>query len=240
MIDSDDNSETGYAMPGVGADQMIEVYGKNQAVLSSVLYTFNDNRESTDWNGFNALSTTNARSIQNTVEVQVPLFDLGATSSDEIKVVLQSNDNEGNTDLADTVLSLNNNEFSLNGAVKQLINDSNTLNEGDGIVIDGYFGDWNNIEKQFNVMSSAESEHVDLQDYAAILQNDKSYMYMSVSGNILNGISVPAYNAKSMPDQNSESTDSDEPVNGVSNQESTPLPVMSSEDTVYILSLIHI
>ena len=235
MIDSDDNSETGYAMPGIGADQMIEVYGKNQAVLSSVLYTFNDNRDSIDWNGFNALSTTNARSIQNTVEVQVPLFDLGATSSDEMKVVLQSTDNEGNTDLADTVLSLNSNEFSLNDIVSQLVNDSNTLNEGEGIVIDGYFGDWNNIEKQFNVMSSAESEHVDLQNYAAITQNEQSYMYMSVSGNILNGISIPVYNAKSMPDQKADSTGSDEPVNGVSNQESTPLPVMSSEDTIYVL-----
>jgi hypothetical protein len=203
--------------------------------LISVLYTFNDNRDSTDWNGFNSLSIINARSIQNTVEVQVPLFDLGATTEDEIKVVLQSTDNEGNTDLADTVLSLNNDEFSLNEIVSQLVNDSNTMNEGEGIVIDGYFGDWNNVEKQFNIMSSAESEHVNLQDYTAITQNEKSYMYMSVSGNVLNGISVPAYNAKSMPDQKTESTGSDEPVNGVSNQEYTPFPVMSSEDTIYVL-----
>ena len=54
FIDSDDNAETGYSIPGIGADQMIELYGKNQAILSSVLYTFNNNRDSTDWNAFNA------------------------------------------------------------------------------------------------------------------------------------------------------------------------------------------
>ena len=60
-------------------------------------------------------------------------------------------------------------------------------------------------------------------------------MYMSVSGNVLNGISIPAYNAKSMPDQKTESTGSTEPVNGDSNQETAPLPVASSEDTIYVL-----
>jgi hypothetical protein len=38
-----------------------------------------------------------------------------------------------------------------------------------------------------------------------------------------------------MPDQRTGSTGSNEPVNGVSNQQSTPLPVMSSEDTIYVL-----
>ncbi len=60
-------------------------------------------------------------------------------------------------------------------------------------------------------------------------------MYLSVSGNILNGISVPAYSAKSMPDVKTGSTGSDEPVNGVSNQQNNPLPVLSSEDTIYVL-----
>ena len=132
-------------------------------------------------------------------------------------------------------MSLNNEGFSLSEVVNQLVTDSNTFNEGDGIVIDGYFGDWNNIEKQFNIVSTAESEHVDLQNYAAVEQNDNSYMYMSVSGNVLNGISIPAYNAKSMPDQKTGSTGSTEPVNGDSNQETAPLPVASSEDTIYVL-----
>ena len=120
--------------------------------------------------------------------------------------------------------------------IATLVAESNSLNEGNGIVIDGYFGDWNEVEKQFNIVSSAaESEHIDLQNYAAIEQNEDSFMYMSVSGNILNGISVPSYSAKSMPDLKTENSNSNEPVNGVSNQQSAPLPVMSSEDTIYVL-----
>ena len=57
---------------------------------------------------------------------------------------------------------------------------------------------------------------------------------MNVRGNILNGISIPSYNAKSMPDLKTGSFSNPEP-SGVSNQESTPLPVMSGEDTIYVL-----
>jgi hypothetical protein len=109
------------------------------------------------------------------------------------------------------------------------------VNEGQGVVIDGYFGDWNDIEKHFDVISNAESEHVDLEQYAAVTQDESTFMYMSVDGNILNGIAIPAYNAKSMPDLNTGSTGDTEPTPGVSNQESTPLPVISSEDTIYVL-----
>ena len=46
LIDSDNSADTGYSLPGVGADQMVEMYGKGQTVLSSILYSFNDNRDS--------------------------------------------------------------------------------------------------------------------------------------------------------------------------------------------------
>ena len=214
---------------------MIEIYGKNQAILSSILYTFNDNRESSDWNGFNALTTVNARTIGNNIETQVPLFDLGILATNEMKIIWQTTDNKQSSDLADNVVSVNGDNFAMSEIINDLVNESNSVNEGEGFVIDGYFGDWNEVKKQFNIISSAESEHVDLENYAAIEQNDESFMYMSVSGNILNGISVPSYNAKSMPDLKTGSTGSNEPVNGVSNQESSPLPVLSSEDTIYIL-----
>jgi hypothetical protein len=235
LIDSDDSAETGYSLPSIGADQMIEIYGKNNAIMSSVLYTFNDNRDSSDWNGFSALSTINARALGDTVEMQVPLFDLGASNQDEMKIVWQSSDGNGNTDLADNIVSLSGEKLTISGAIGSLIDDSNTLNEGQGVVIDGYFGDWSDIEKQFDVISSAESEHVDLEQYAAVTQDENTFMYMNVKGNILNGIAIPAYGAKSMPDLNTGSTGDTEPTAGVSNQESTPLPVISSEDTIYVL-----
>ena len=92
---------------------MVEIYGKNQAVLSSVLYTFNDNRENTDWNGFNALSTVNSRTSGSNIETQIPLFDLGATESSEIKVVWQTTNNEQMDDLADKIVSSTGNVFSM-------------------------------------------------------------------------------------------------------------------------------
>ena len=154
LIDSDDNAETGYSLPSVGADQMLEIYGKNNAILSSVLYTFNDNRDNSDWNGFSALATLTARALGDTVEMQVPLFDLSASSQDGMKIVWQSSDGNGNTDLADNIVSLSGEKLTISGAIGSLVNDSNSVNEGQGVVIDGYFGDWNDIEKHFDVIST--------------------------------------------------------------------------------------
>ena len=126
------------------------------------------------------------------METQVPLFDLGASNEDEIKIVWQSSDGNGNTDLADNIVSLKGESSSISEAISSLVNDSNTVNEGQGVVIDGYFGDWSDINKQFDVISNAESEHVDLKQYAAVNQDEHTFMYMSVEGNMLNGISIPA------------------------------------------------
>ena len=52
------------------------------------------------------------------------------------------------------------------------------LKESSEIVIDGYFGDWMTVEKQFNIISTAESEHIDLQNYAAVEQNNDAFMYL--------------------------------------------------------------
>ena len=56
LIDSDNDATTGYALPGMGADHVIEIYGQAQTIWSSVLYTFDDSRDSHDWNGFSALT----------------------------------------------------------------------------------------------------------------------------------------------------------------------------------------
>ena len=118
--------------------------------------------------------------------------------------------------------------------------DANSNNNGEGIVIDGYFGDWNEVNKEYDAMSNAVNEHITLEEYASAESNEKYYIYMNVRGNILNGISVPSYSAKSIPNMKEGASDNGyEPV-GVSNQESAPLPVLTGEDTIYILSLIHI
>ncbi|SVB42133.1 uncharacterized protein METZ01_LOCUS194987, partial [marine metagenome] len=234
FIDTDNSYETGFSLPGVGADYMVELYGKGQTSLSSVLYSFNDNKDTNDWNGFFALSSVDTRTRGVNTEIQIPLFDLGINGKSEMKLVWQTTDNEKMTDLADNVVSLTGEGFTLSSKIETMISDANSDNTGEGIVIDGYFGDWNNIEKQFDQITSAESEHISLEQYAAIEQNDDYFMYMNVEGNILNGISVPSYSAKSMPDLKTGSSSENEPV-GVSNQESTPLPVITGEDTIYVL-----
>ena len=94
---------------------------------------------------------------------------MGASTNDEMKIVWQTTDNGELMDLADNVVSLNDNNFAMSEVIATLVAESNSLNEGNGIVIDGYFGDWNGVVKQFNLVSSdAYSEHIDLQNYAAI------------------------------------------------------------------------
>ena len=234
LIDSDNSADTGYSLPGVGADQMVEMYGKGQTVLSSVLYSFNDNRETNDWNGFFALSSVNSRTKGVNTETQVPLFDLGSSAADEMKIVWQTTNNNDMIDLADTVVSLKDGHFSIESTVEKMKNEANSNNYGEGIVVDGYFGDWNNIDKIADYINSAESEHITLQEYAAVEDNAKYFMYMNVKGKMLNGISIPSYTAKSMPDLKTGSYSNNEPV-GTSNQETFELPVISGEDTIYVL-----
>ena len=69
LIDSDDNMETGYFLPGIGADHLVEIYGQNElfgsnvTILSSFLYVFEDGRDQNDWNGFILLSPVETLSL---------------------------------------------------------------------------------------------------------------------------------------------------------------------------------
>ena len=147
LIDTDNDVTTGYHIPGIGADNLVEIYGKNQAIYSSMLYSFNDNRERNDWNAFFLLSTINARASGTVVEAQVPLFDLGASNEDEMKLVWQTSDNNEMTDLADNIFRLSEERSSISENINSQVDNSNTVNEGTGIVIDGYFADWLEINK---------------------------------------------------------------------------------------------
>ena len=107
LIDSDNNIETGYLAPGIGADGLVEIYGLNQAIFSSVLYTFNDNRDNTDWNGFTALGPANSARDGRFVETQIPLFDLGINQDSDVIAIWQTSDEFGNTDMLDFALDSN-------------------------------------------------------------------------------------------------------------------------------------
>jgi hypothetical protein len=62
-----------------------------------VLYTFDDSRDSHDWNGFTMLTNLNARASGTSVETQAPLFDLGMNDGDDARILWQTSDSAGKT-----------------------------------------------------------------------------------------------------------------------------------------------
>ena len=82
--------------------------------------------------------------------------------------------------MADNVVSLNNDGFTLSSTINNMVSEANSDNSGEGIVIDGYFGDWNDVNKQFDSISNAESEHISLEQYAAIEDNEKYWIIVIV------------------------------------------------------------
>ncbi len=105
LIDSDLDPATGFAFNGLGADYLIELYGKQGFVISSVFYTFESGRDAYDWNGFTALTTVSARIAGNEVETQVPLFDANLEASDSVAVTFQVTNELGYSDISDFPIS---------------------------------------------------------------------------------------------------------------------------------------
>ena len=113
LIDSDNVTETGYFVPGMGADYMIEIYGEksvfnnNKTIYRSTLYLFESSRYSHDWNGFIPLTHVELASNGDTTECRVPLFDLGVAPDQPMKLVWQTSDHLGLTDLSEIIFGVN-------------------------------------------------------------------------------------------------------------------------------------
>ena len=87
LIDIDQDISTGFYGPGLGADYYIEISGKAQAIITSNLFVFNDNSDSTNWNGFYALLQQLHIHEEELWKHKVPLFDLGLTSDSKINIL---------------------------------------------------------------------------------------------------------------------------------------------------------
>ncbi|SVE35071.1 uncharacterized protein METZ01_LOCUS487925, partial [marine metagenome] len=108
--------------------------------------------------------------------------------------------------------------------------------------IDGYFGDWELMaqyqdtdwnEYQENP-ASVDNPNVDIDKYAGITQNDDSFFYLSVEGNMLSGTTIPSQKARSIPSFSSGSAPIDV-VNPIPDTtEPAPLPELYGDDTIYI------
>ena len=169
LVDTDQDTSTGFYGPGIGADYYIEISGKAQSVITSNLFIFNDNLDSTNWNGFTALSYANSLSRGVTLETQVPLFDLGLSSNSKIDILVQSNDSFGNSDMHHQILSTDGNTVNVEEKLSALRSETQTFeDEGNPIVIDGYFGDWENVDMLSDeVNEDVPNNNIDIDKYAS-------------------------------------------------------------------------
>ena len=66
------------------------------------------------------------------------------------------------------------------------------------MIIDGYFEDWQNIEKYADA-DIVNNPNADIDEYAGITQGDESFFYLSVKGNMLSGVMIPSPEARVIP-----------------------------------------
>jgi hypothetical protein len=71
FIDHDRNAGTGYDIEGIGADNMIMIYGKNSNPLLSILRTFDNSRDRNDWGGWTSGHDAATATKLNKLETQV-------------------------------------------------------------------------------------------------------------------------------------------------------------------------
>ena len=177
------------------------------------MYAFDNNREQNDWNGFVLLSPVETFSSGYITETRIPLFDISAKNGDEMKIIWQTADGAGNTDMSDIIVSLTGDHQVILDLIDSLQRVGSVPSE-DWLIIDGYFDDWKNIERYKDIEEAAANPNVDIDEYAGVSQGTDSFFYLSVEGNILAGITIPSSTAKAKPsaDSNSNSIDIIDPT----------------------------
>jgi len=73
LIDADGDANTGYTLEEVGAEYLYEVYGENRSIVSSTLFSFQQGRAKTDWNGFRAVDPLPSATDGSKLEMGYPL-----------------------------------------------------------------------------------------------------------------------------------------------------------------------
>ncbi|MBN09893.1 MAG: hypothetical protein CMC79_05970, partial [Flavobacteriaceae bacterium] len=160
--------------------------------------------------------------------------DLGINQDTDFAAIWQTSDEFGNTDMLDFALDSNLQKIDINEKIGSVNTETNGYyNSGDNIVIDGYFGDWTDVNK-FSDDNTVENLNIDLNQYARQIYGDDTYYYLNVEGKILNGIEIPAEVARQVPSASVGVEPAYTPSADTGNQESTPLPVDLSEDAIRI------
>jgi hypothetical protein len=245
FIDSDNITKTGYFVPGMGADHMIEIYGQrspandNKTVYSSVLYIFDDDRDNNDWNGFVPLADIDVASKNDITECRVPLFDLGVQRMDSVKIAWQTSDSSGLTDLGEIIVGVNTEDIVISDVILNFQREG-VAPSSDQLAIDGYFDDWKSIEKYLDNdwneyqegPEAVDNPNVDLMEYVSVNSGFNFFFYLSVHGDILSGTTVPEDSPKQLPSYSSNSNEIDV-ISPISDNKATE-PELKADDTIYI------
>jgi len=102
FFDTDLDRTTGYALPLLGADHLLEVYGRENQVLSSHLYRFDRNyrteeeRANNDWSGWSPLFPVEVGVSDNELELRLWQAELQLEGSD-VRIRIRLQDSSGNT-----------------------------------------------------------------------------------------------------------------------------------------------
>ena len=165
--------------------------------------------------------------------MKVPLFDLALQTNSLVRVWIYAEDGNSNEDYSDWIYGINIPSSNFEDAKQIERSNHNSYYDSEGpIDIDGNFEDWHSPFNDIDLFTDDfETEstfsNVDLDQYATFTFQDESYFYMRVQGDILSG-------KFSNSEFGTENSNFPSGTVGVSNQDSSPLPVKTREDTIYI------
>jgi len=100
FVDADGVAATGYALRGVGADFVVQVWGWDGRIQGTSLSEWTGTTSADDFNGFNALGAAVAARAGNVLEFQALVPGLG-----NFRALLAVTNNQESTDFADAVVT---------------------------------------------------------------------------------------------------------------------------------------
>jgi hypothetical protein len=128
FIDSDQSSDSGYYLKGIGADFMAEIYGWNGELIGQNLYRYTSSEQ--DWNLWMASGSIAAAVSGSEMETQLSYNTLILQENDAIDVLFYMQSWNKDEDYSDTVISNEKGVLQLTqqGVAKEVINgDGNRL-----------------------------------------------------------------------------------------------------------------
>jgi len=102
-------------------------------------------------------------------------------------------------------------------------------------VVDGLFEEW--TDPMIDEVGDVSDPNIDISAYDARNNEENTYFYFKVEGNMLHGNAVASTRAMNIPSEGGNtagSSDSDDPPQSSGTQEESPLPVETGEDSIYI------